>query len=298
MLVIMILIFVLSLTGLIWASFAKEIPLDRSITVITTVVNTLFGGIALFLKLKPEKSVEVSQDKKPAAARKPFRVAPSFKSGFVGGLIGGGLGGLVSGVSYYLSARHPVANLLPATWDHILWNFIFGCVCGAVFGFISEFFVLGIRHLLPIPILSDVIGGVLGGGLAGVILGFWAVTFFGNLNRAAADPLVLFAGGIFSAVSIVLGVLLYDHKERGTAVKRTLIVLLPVTLIVATIGLYVFTAAGINQKYFETGDDTGLLLKRGAILATLLGALWGLILGLTLALYRLVFKPEMSLEIS
>src|SRR5439155_13766002 len=64
--------------------------------------------------------------------------------------------------SYFLT----LPNLLPATWDHILWNFIFGCVCGAVFGFISEFFVLGIRHLLPIPILSDVIGGVLGGGLA------------------------------------------------------------------------------------------------------------------------------------
>src|SRR6266545_4058565 len=161
MLVIMILIFMLSLTGLIWASFAKDIPLDSTITVITTVVNTLFGGIALFLKLKPEKPPETNQDKKSPRVRKPFRVAPSFKSGFVGGLIGGGLGGLVSGVLYYLSARHPVANLLPATWDHILWNFIFGCVCGAVFGFISQFFVLGMRHLLRNSILGDVIGGVL-----------------------------------------------------------------------------------------------------------------------------------------
>ena len=293
MLIVVVLIFALSLTALIWALLAKDIPLDRSVTVITAVMNTFFGGIALLLKLKPEKSSETARDKK-----KPFGIAPSFKSGLVGGLIGGGLGGLVSGILYYLSARHPVAPLLPATWDSILWVFIFGCVCGAVFGLLSQFFMLGIRHLLPNSILGDVIGGALGGGLAGILLGYWAITFFGNLNRVAADPRVLLAGGIFSAVSIVLGVLLYEHKERGTTVKNTLIVLLPVTFIVATIGLYVFWAAGVNQQYFETDKDTGLLMKRGATLATLLGVLWGVILGLTLALYRLIFKAEVSPEVS
>lgn len=289
MLYVISMFLLLSLAGLVWALLAKDIPLDKTITVITTLVNTMISAIALAIKLKSEKPETRSQAKKRSAKTTPFRVAPSFKSGFVGALIGGGLAGLVTGVSYYLSGRHPTSPaFLPVTPDSILWNFSFACVSGAVFGCLSQFFILGIRHLFKNFVISEVVGGLLGGGLAGTILGFWAALLFGENKTPATNPYLLFAGGVFCAICIVLGILFYDRKERGRKVKHTLIILLLVTFVVGTLGVYLLMAGGFDDKYFEIQGRT--LLERGAKLGGLIGALWGLILGLTLLFSRITSK--------
>jgi hypothetical protein len=298
MLYVIFMVFLLSLAALVWALSAKDIPLDKTITVITTLVNTIISALALAIKWKSENQAAISPAKKRSAKTKPFRVAPSFKSGFVGALIGGGLAGLVTGVSYYLSGRHPpLPTFQPVTPDSILWIFSFACVSGAVFGCLSQFFILGLRHLFKNFVISDVVGGLLGGGLAGTILGFWAALLFGENKTPPTNPYLLFAGGVFCAICIVLGTLLYDRKERGRKVKPTLIILLLVTFVVGTLGVYLLMVGGFDDKYFEIQNDRTLLTERGAKLGGLIGTLWGLILGLTLLFSRITSELKAVREV-
>jgi len=252
-----------------------------------SVIGPIWGVYTAIRSGKDKKQTEKGRPRKSKGKGKDFRVAASFQSGFLGGLIGGGLAGLISGILGYLSARHPQSSEFDAaTWADVLYTFSFACLTGAVFGSFSQFLILVARHLFPKFVLSDVIGGVLGGGLGGLMMGLWAALVFGQRKLPQADVRLIFAGGILCAICVVLGILLYDHKERGRTVKRTLYVLLPVLIIVVTIGAVVLI---VGKFSFETNDQT-LQLQRGTALGGIIGALWGLVLGGTLALYRINFK--------
>lgn len=284
---------VLSVVALVFFFWKLPQKTQALAPIMISLLSLLFNVSGAFRSTK----VKESEGKKPprrAAKRGNQFLAASFKSGFFGGLIGGGVAGLLNGVSYYLSA---LQDDTPATWENILSTFTFACVCGGVFGALSQFLIMGVRQLLPTFILSDVIGGTLGGGLAGTVMGYYAASLFGQRGTRGPDTRLVFWGGIFSAFCIVLGVLLFDHKASGKTVKRALSILLPTTIVIAPIGLYALMAGGFGQKYFEI-DDPRILIERGAKVGALIGALWGLLLGLTLATYRLVFKDQSSPKLS
>jgi hypothetical protein len=89
-------------------------------------------------------------------------------------------------------------------------------------------------------------------------------------------------------VGVVLGTLLYEQKDRGRTIKRTLIILAPVTLIVGSLGLFVLLSM-FHEDYF-VGGDLRSSLARGAIFGAVMATLWGLQLGLTQGLYRITAR--------
>lgn len=272
---------VVALVIFLWTAQQRTTALTSALFPLLSLLLNSYGALK---KAKENKSESVQT----AAKKSEFALAASFKSGLFGGLIGGGAGGLLNGASYYLAAR---PNVTLTTWENVFGTFTLACVYGAVLGAFTQFVTQGVRHLWQVPLVSDVVGGILGGGLAGAILGFWSATLFGHRDTAPPNMGLVLWGGIFSAFSIVVGVLLYDHKVSGKTLKRALTILLPVTLAVATLGLYALMAGNFDKGYFEIPAGP-LLIERGTKVGALVGALWGLLLGLTLGLYPIVFKNE------
>ena len=254
---------------------------------LSALLLSLAVALGFFKKSPP---ADENQDPKTGPKPRQFRLAPSFKSAFLGGLIGGGSAGLINGVVYYLSSQKS-SDFKAAGWDAIGLTFVFALVSGGVFGAFCQFLILILRHARTEFVLGDLIGGLLGGGIAGAVMGLWAGWAFGERNTPPPNNSLVFWGGILCGFFVVLGALLYEYRERGRTLKRTLFVLAPVTIIVGAIGVLVLSKFGENYFIGEGADE----LQRGLIFGAFMGILWGFQLGLTHLLYRLVFKQRPQL---
>jgi len=258
-------------------------------------MNSLLAGVGvavgLVWKLWSKEPAEPPAGKKGSRQgrkkrtnheKKPFRMADSFRSGFLGGLIGGGAAGLLNGFLYYAAA----AKLAPATavlkWNDILFLVSYAVITGAVFGAVSQIFIHWLRHLSGTNILGDIIGGVVGGGLSGILMGIWAGFIFGSRDEQAADPKAIFWCGIIAGIGIFAGVFLSERKKRRLELIPSLGGLALAVISVGAIGLYILKTGPFDETYFKVEGPT--MIKRAATLGGLVNSLWGLQLGLALGI--------------
>jgi multisubunit Na+/H+ antiporter MnhB subunit len=269
--------------------FFKRAPQQIVVLVplITGVISTIFSVYAAIGAGKDKKERPKGQSRKRRAVEKPIHLAPSLKSAFFGGLLGGGAAGLLNGASYYISFRKGVEGFETPGVDSILVVFVYALVTGGVFGASCQFLILISRRAFEKVVFTDLVGGVLGGMITGAVMGLWAVWLFGERKEPPPKPGPMFWGGIVCGIFVVLGALLYEHKERGRTLKRTLPILALVIIFVGAIG--VLALSSFDKDYFLS-QEVQTALQRGAIFGTFVGGMWGLQLGLTHVLYRVAFK--------
>ncbi len=258
---------------------------------INSLLATVSVALGLALKLRNKEPDESAADKKgtlkPEESRtgnrkKPFRMADSFRSGFLGGLIGGGVAGLLNGFLYYAVAGKPVLAAAVVNWNEILFLVSYAVITGAVFGALSQIFIHGLRHLSGIDILGDIFGGVLGGGLSGLVMGILAGFIFGLRDEDPIDPKAIFWCGIISGIGIFAGVFLSERKRRRLELIPSLGGLALAVIIVSAIGVYILFTGPFNEEYFRVTGPT--MIKRAATLGGIVNSLWGLQLGLALGI--------------
>jgi hypothetical protein len=220
-----------------------------------------------------------------ATEESAFRLSPSFDSGLFGGLIGGALAGLLIGVLYYgKSVRGDAAG-----FELVLLIFAYSCFAGCVFGACTQLGILWARYAAahkgyPGMLFNEVLGGVLGGGAAGILLGSVGGWLFGVRPEEFVDTILLTIGSVAGALCVAFGALFYDYRGRWRDVVRVLLTSLCISAFVAVIGGAILQALQI-ERLFETNNPL-LLARSGAVLGAVLGLVLGLQVGLTLFLYR------------
>jgi hypothetical protein len=286
MIILFFILAMFSIIGLIVFYIKSPRDATQLAPLILSTLGTTFTILGVILSRKQSQSGD--DRRQPPASPQPFRLDYSLQSAFLGGVLGGGTAGLINGVIYWWSFRTAGEDFAAAGLDSIIWTFAYAIVTGGVFGTFCQFFVLVFRQSLANLFVSDALGGIIGGGLTGAVMGVWAGWLFASRNTPPPDNFLIFWGGIVCGVGVVLGTLLYEQKDRGRTIKRTLIILAPVTLIVGSLGLFVLLSM-FHEDYF-VGGDLRSSLARGAIFGAVMATLWGLQLGLTQGLYRITAR--------
>lgn len=218
-------------------------------------------------------------------------LTPSFDKGLYGGLIGGALAGLITGVFYYLGSYETDAEGDEVGIPLVFMILGYGAVVGATFGICTQQAIQAFRRAVlerrSVGVFfkeSEIIGGILGGGLAGILAGGLGGWWFGDLSIPFIDPILLMTGSLLGMLCIVLGVLLYDYKRRWRDVLRALILATVVSAFFASfgVGLLHFLDAG---EYFTFAATRAMNVQGGAMIGFVVLLVLGLLFGLTLRLY-------------
>jgi hypothetical protein len=220
-----------------------------------------------------------------ASEESAFRLSPSFDSGLYGGLIGGALAGLlITILDYGRSLRGGLVGV-----ELVALIIAYGCFAGCIFGACTQLGILWARYAAehkgyPVLLFNEVLGGVLGGGAAGLLLGAVGGWLFGVRPEEVVDPVLLALGSVVGALCVAFGVLFYDYHGRWRNVVRALLISLCISAFVAVIAGAILQALQID-RLFETNNPL-VLARSGALLGAVLGLVLGLQVGLTLFLYR------------
>src|SRR2546426_628818 len=108
---------------------------------ISPLLGAVSAALGLALKLQNKEPDESPDGKKTTRngkklrtdnEKKPFRMAASFRSGFLGGLVGGGAAGLLSGFLYYAAAGKPALATAVFNWNDTLFLVSYAVITGAV----------------------------------------------------------------------------------------------------------------------------------------------------------------------
>jgi hypothetical protein len=284
-----LIIIIIAIVGLWALSLITGTP--SLLNSISPLLGAIAAALGLALKLWDKEPDESPAGKKRTRKRqglrtekekKPFRMAASFRSGFLGGLIGGGAAGLLNGFLYYATAGKPALATAVFNWNDILFLVSYAVITGAVFGSFSQIFIHWLRHVTGINILGDIVGGVVGGGLSGLVMGILAGFIFGSRNQQATDPKVIFWCGIVSGVGIFAGVFLSERKRRRLKLIPSLGGLALAIIIVSAIGVYILVTGPFDVDYFKV--EGPVMIKRAATFGGIVNSLWGLQLGLALGI--------------
>ena len=284
-----LIILIVAIVGLWAVSLITSTPsLFNAISPLLGAISAALGLVVKLWNKEPDESPagkkrpRERQKSRTHHEKKPFRMAASFRSGFLGGLVGGGAAGLLNGFLYYAAAGKPVLATAVFNWNDILFLVSYAVITGAVFGAFSQIFIHWLRHLSGINILGDIVGGVVGGGLSGLVMGILAGFIFGSRAEEPTDPKAIFWCGIISGIGIFAGVFLSERKRRRLKLIPSLGGLALAIIIVSAIGVYILVTGPFNESYLNVEGPT--MIKRAATLGGLVNSLWGLQLGLALGI--------------
>jgi class 3 adenylate cyclase len=233
---------------------------------------------------------------------KPFRLQPSFTSGWFGGIVGGAVVGLLATPCYYAVNR---GSPLISWMQVALIDLGYMTLLGFFLGTFSQLFVLLARHLVaeknyPVLLFNEVVAGSLGGGVGGVLSGALGGLIFGPIQGRPVPPVMLVTLGLLGSLFVSAGALFYEYRGRVRNVFRAFVASLIPTVIAATAGIWILLTikfgAGphprLLMEHFFISSDPNSFAQGGALLGGVLGSALGLQIGCTLLFYRFLFGPS------
>ena len=306
--------------AIVWFVFFKPpdatVSVDKYFAVIGGIMSLLLtamtAAIAFVTFRAKEREREVQQPvrnastrQKPPAIKRVFDATPySVKSGvfggFVGGVIGGGVAGLINGIHYYyMSQSYPSTSELhfvKASAADVLKIASTVLVVAAIFGVLIQYFIVWFRRLavernLPGLVFNELFGGIIGGLIGGPFVGLAFGVLSGDKNTPPPDIGPVFWGGILCVVCILLGALVYERRTGWSGILLALAITAFIAFISYSLFAYALVKLGYTPQYFiKPGAGIDVAVERAAKLGLPIGALWGIQIGGTLLVFRLVLS--------
>jgi hypothetical protein len=237
---------------------------------------------------------------RPSSAAKPFRLQPSFTSGWFGGMIGGAVAGALASPWYYVLNRTLTGVGWTALFAEIL---LYSTILGLFLGTFSQLCILLAKHArsekqYPLILFNEITAGMLGGALGGLLSGTLGGLVFGSVRARPVPPVMTITLGVVGALFVCGGALFYEY--RGSVIKavRAFVASLIAVVIAATSGVWLLLAMRFGDgakatglmEHFFLSPDLNLHAQGGALLGGVVGCTLGLQIGCTLLLYRSVFS--------
>lgn len=210
------------------------------------------------------------------------------EQGFFGGLCGGIAAAALIGLAYeHGSERDPFALLLQITITAMSIGALLGILS---FGLAKWFEYIGFGRPALKWLSSPLLGGTLGGLVAGLITGPPATLYFGSQpDLDVLDPTTMLLAALPATGIMVFAILAFDKHRLGAATLVRLVISaisVAITSIVAFVALYavrpeIETLVIDRLVYF---DDRSDLLTAGLYYGGGVGVFLGLVVGLSVAL--------------
>jgi hypothetical protein len=224
-------------------------------------------------------------------SKKSFRLTSTFESGVYGGLIGGLIAGICISITFYFDSR----NSNPYYSEHLdlltyesLKIIPYGAILGALFGGFIQIGISLFNMAMPQSPWVGFLGSLVGCIVAGTLLGALGMWMFGD-NRApfVGYKLIVF-GSVISAISLILGALVFEYNGQKRYVFFSMVIAIVITSFAVMIGAIILSSSPIDEflKSKLYSREMIDLVVGGLFLGCINGAVFGLVIGLTITLYK------------
>jgi hypothetical protein len=270
-------------------------------------VEVLFSFIGTVLAVggfirDPQVTKENANEPQSATAHiienAQFTPTSSFEGGMYGGLIGGMISGVYGGISYSFFAK-TYASIEVNVFAIVGLMVVVATLSGGMLGSCIQLFRqwlyhLGTKRVIPRYIGNDVVGGGVGGSLAGIVAGGIGGVLFGSkVGLPIPHPADILIWSSPALVIMLFVVFLQDYRGSIRTIFKGLVIGLIcaaafigfATVVLLALNIYVDFAS-----YFAQSTVTSMFV--GGIIC---GVITGSTLGLSVGVSNLLIKvPEPS----